>query len=333
MRGVHKRVRTNAFPSPPPPIISPALPLASFCWVFRGWWTWHGLEKLPPTPTPAVLHRKREDERNLNQTQARVCPIRTHAAARCPENVRRFGKLHVGWGVRVWQQQGARGGGRGQAEGTRARDGLLGQNQEAGQPGHIPFPLADELSIQNAGEGRERHLLLIGGSNEHAESVPVVGQFQDVVVTAVGGGKLSWERHQDGALAITPAPVDSNPALAFPLVLPAPPSSLEASSPSWLLRLPTHPPPPPALSCSVFLFPLGFSSARSVSSGRSVSGWPSLPSHPSPQSPAINAFRSPPPESQPSHSSSPGGSGKPRLSHQNHMKMRDCIKWSSGILR
>ena len=37
------------------------------------------------------------------------------------ENVRRFGKLHVGWGVRVWQQQGARGGGRGQAEGTRAR--------------------------------------------------------------------------------------------------------------------------------------------------------------------------------------------------------------------
>ena len=49
---------------------------------------------------------------------------------------------------------------------------------------------------------------------------------------AIGGGKLSWERHQDGALAITPAPVDSNPALAFPLVLPGRASSLEASSPS-----------------------------------------------------------------------------------------------------
>ena len=86
-----------------------------------------------------------------------------------------LGNSMWGGGVRVWQQQGARGGGRGQAEGTRARGGLLGQNQEAGQSGHIPFPLADELSIQNAGEGRERHLFLIGGSNEHAESVPVVG--------------------------------------------------------------------------------------------------------------------------------------------------------------
>lgn len=35
----------------------------------------------------------------------------------------------------------------------RARGGLLGQNQEAGQTGHISFPLADELGIQNVGEG------------------------------------------------------------------------------------------------------------------------------------------------------------------------------------
>lgn len=98
MRGVHKRVRTTAFPGPPPPIISPALPLANFCWVFSGWWAWCGLDKLPL----AALHRKREDEQDLNQTQARVCPICTHAAACCPENVR-FGKLHLLGAVPVWQ--------------------------------------------------------------------------------------------------------------------------------------------------------------------------------------------------------------------------------------
>lgn len=76
---------------------------------------------------------------------------------------------------------------------ARAKGGLLGQNQEAGQCGHVPSPLADELGIQNAGEGREGHLFFIGGSNEHAESVPMVGQFQDVVVMAVGGGELSCE--------------------------------------------------------------------------------------------------------------------------------------------
>ena len=172
--------------------------------------------------------------------------------------------------VCVWQQQGARREGREETEGTRARGGLLGQNQEAGQSGHIPFPLADELSIQNAGEGRERHLFFIGGSNEHAESVPVVGQFQDVVVMAVRGGKLSWERHQDGALAITPVPVDSNPALAFPLVLQAPPSALKANSPSWLLRLPTHP-PAPSLPCSLFLYICLLFCQFTVSSGGSLS--------------------------------------------------------------
>lgn len=70
---------------------------------------------------------------------------------------------------------------------------LLGQNQEAGQPGHVAFPVADELGTQNVGEGRERHLLFIRGSNEHAEGVSVVGQFQDVIVMAIGRGELGCE--------------------------------------------------------------------------------------------------------------------------------------------
>lgn len=76
---------------------------------------------------------------------------------------------------------------------ARARGGLLRQNQEAELPGHIPFPLADELGIQDVGEGRERHLFFIGSGDEHAESVPMVGQFQDVIVMAAGGRKLGCE--------------------------------------------------------------------------------------------------------------------------------------------
>lgn len=76
---------------------------------------------------------------------------------------------------------------------VRARGDLLGQNQEAEPSGHIPFPLADELGIQDVGEGRKRHVFFIGSSNEHAERVSVIGQFQDVVITAVGGRKLGCE--------------------------------------------------------------------------------------------------------------------------------------------
>lgn len=112
----------------------------------------------------------------------------------CPANVT-FGKLDVGVVL-----SGSPGGGEGDIKGVgalacvvRARGDLLGQNQEAEPSGHIPFPLADELGIQDVGEGREGHLLLIGSSDEHAESVPVVGQFEDVVVMAVGGRKLGCE--------------------------------------------------------------------------------------------------------------------------------------------
>lgn len=53
----------------------------------------------------------------------------------------------------------------------------------------------------------ERHLLFIRGSNEHAEGVPVVGQFQDVIVMAIGRGELgvvelvglSHHGHRDSA--------------------------------------------------------------------------------------------------------------------------------------
>lgn len=76
---------------------------------------------------------------------------------------------------------------------ARAQSGLLGQNQEAGQPGHVAFPLADELGIQNVGEGREGHIFLIGSCDEHAEGLPMVGQFQDVIVVAIRGGELSCE--------------------------------------------------------------------------------------------------------------------------------------------
>lgn len=101
-----------------------------------------------------------------------------------------------------WALQGALGEGSGQIEGglreglarvVRARGDLLGQNQEAEPSGHIPFPLADELGIQDVGEGRKRHVFFIGSSNEHAERVSVIGQFQDVVITAVGGRKLGCE--------------------------------------------------------------------------------------------------------------------------------------------
>ena len=175
MRGVHKRVRTSVFPGPPPPIISLALPLASFCWVFGG--GGRGMvsksSPLPPPPLPSTARGKMG--RILIKPRPECVPSAPTQQLAALKTSGGLGNSMWGGGVRVWQQQGARGGGRGQAEGTRARGGLLGQNQEAGQSGHIPFPLADELSIQNAGEGRERHLFLIGGSNEHAESVPVVG--------------------------------------------------------------------------------------------------------------------------------------------------------------
>ena len=60
MRGVHKRVRTSVFPGPPPPIISLALPLASFCWVFGG--GGRGMvsksSPLPPPPLPSTARGK-----------------------------------------------------------------------------------------------------------------------------------------------------------------------------------------------------------------------------------------------------------------------------------
>lgn len=119
----------------------------------------------------------------LTQSRLECFPSASHTHP-CPANTR-FGKLCVGVALsgsqRGWFDRGG-----------LARGSLLGQNQEAGESGHIPFPLADELSVQNAGEGGERHLFFVGGGNEHAQSVAVVGQFQDVVVMAVGGGKLSW---------------------------------------------------------------------------------------------------------------------------------------------
>lgn len=121
---------------------------------------------------------------------------------------------------------------------VRARGDLLGQNQEAEPPGHIPFPLADELGIQDVGESREGHLLFIGSSDEHAESVPVVGQFEDVVVMAVGGQKLGCEDTRL-ALKMASALVGSHSAPSFQRVLsPPPPLCLEASFLPGLWRLP-----------------------------------------------------------------------------------------------
>lgn len=75
----------------------------------------------------------------------------------------------------------------------RVWDGLLRQDEETGQSGHVPFPLSDELSIQDAGEGGEGHFLLVGRRDEHAEGFAVVGQFQDVIVVAIRSGEFSWE--------------------------------------------------------------------------------------------------------------------------------------------
>lgn len=72
-------------------------------------------------------------------------------------------------------------------------DGLLRQDEEAGQSGHVALPLSDKLSIQDVGEGREGHILLKGGRDEHAEGFAMVGQFQDVILVPIRGGELSWE--------------------------------------------------------------------------------------------------------------------------------------------
>lgn len=138
---------------------------------------------------PSSRNGRRDDQKNFNQTQARVFPISlAHMPLPCKRHVwetqhrddvfRREERQEI-QGIKALVNSG------------RARDGLLGQNQEAGQAGHIPFPLTDELIIQNVDEGRKRHLFFIGSSNEHAESVPMVGQFQNVVVMAIRGRKLS----------------------------------------------------------------------------------------------------------------------------------------------
>lgn len=101
-----ERVISKADPSPSPP---PHFSGSSFGWllldILRVGSVGARSRKIPRCPLPSSRNRSRDEERNLNQTQARVFPISfPHMSLPC--------KCHT-WETWGWSLQGALGEGRG----------------------------------------------------------------------------------------------------------------------------------------------------------------------------------------------------------------------------
>lgn len=73
---------------------------------------------------------------------------------------------------------------------------LLGQHEEPRHGGHVALPLCDQLGVDSGCQGREGGVQPEGGSNEHAEHLPLVGQLDDIITHLVWGGEFAWRRRE-----------------------------------------------------------------------------------------------------------------------------------------